>query len=210
MALDLHRRECPLEQNCEALDTAARQLVLMETYLQRFLTLGRPKPQAIQLVDLTRLINDLLPLVRPACAHGGIDLNGVCHGEPVLVAADAAGLEQMFINLLLNAVEAAGSEPLAGGNVTVEFGRTEGDQAVVSVRDSGPGPAAAIADRIFEPLVSEKPDGAGLGLTVARQIAEEHGGSLTWERQGAVTCFVARLPIGMASQVAPAAAMLTV
>jgi len=60
---------------------------------------------------------------------------------------------------------------------------------MLEVSDSGPGPPADIAERIFEPFVTGKDEGIGLGLAVARQVAEAHGGTLAWKRDGERTCF---------------------
>jgi nitrogen-specific signal transduction histidine kinase len=62
------------------------------------------------------------------------------------------------------------------------------------VWDSGPGPAPEIAGRLFEPFVTGKPEGVGLGLAVARQVVEAHGGRIGWERRDGRTCFRVELP----------------
>jgi signal transduction histidine kinase len=63
------------------------------------------------------------------------------------------------------------------------------------VRDTGPGPDPAVRDRLFESLATTKPDGAGLGLFVARQIAVRHAGRLHWRREGETTCFCFAFPL---------------
>src|SRR5439155_2804910 len=65
---------------------------------------------------------------------------------------------------------------------------------ILEIHDSGPGPPADIADRLFEPFVTGKPEGVGLGLAVARQVAEAHGGRITWRRDRGVTRFTIELP----------------
>jgi hypothetical protein len=68
-------------------------------------------------------------------------------------------------------------------------------RGMVSVQDTGPGPAPSIADRLGEAFVTSKPDGVGLGLFVARQIAEAHHGSLEWERREGWTSFRFEFPL---------------
>ncbi len=70
-----------------------------------------------------------------------------------------------------------------------------GTAAPPCVRDSGPGPSAELAARLFEPFVTGKPEGTGLGLFVARQIAEDHGGSIRWQRCEGMTEFWVELPV---------------
>ena len=65
---------------------------------------------------------------------------------------------------------------------------------VLEVLDSGPGPPADIADRLFEPFITGKPEGVGLGLAVASQVADAHGGTITWSRAAGHTGFRVALP----------------
>jgi signal transduction histidine kinase len=89
-----------------------------------------------------------------------------------------------------NAVEAAGP----GGWVELSLRGPAASRAVVEVRDSGSGPAPEVGDRLFEPFVTGKPEGVGLGLAVARQVAEAHGGRIAWHREEGRTCFTIELP----------------
>ena len=73
-------------------------------------------------------------------------------------------------------------------------GSAEKSGWVVEVIDSGPGPPAEIAGRLFQPFVTGKREGIGLGLLVAKQVAEAHGGRIDWRRVGDRTCFRIELP----------------
>ena len=131
LALDLHRQECPLDPACETLEVAMRQFTLMETYLQRFLTLGRGETLSREPLDLGQLIDDVLPLVRPACQHARIDLRFDRPDKPIFISADPKALEQLLVNLLMNAIEAAAGAPAdrkngSIGAVEVELARFEG------------------------------------------------------------------------------------
>jgi len=106
--------------------------------------------------------------------------------------ADPEQLRHVLMNLILNAVEAAG----AGGWVRVEFGDERDGHCRLRVLDSGDGPPADFVDRLFEPFSTTKPEGVGLGLAVARQVAELHGGSLSFARLDGATCFELALPVG--------------
>ena len=73
--------------------------------------------------------------------------------------------------------------------------RSEGDRAVVEVFDDGPGPADHVQNRIFEPLVTEKVSGTGLGLSVAKELIEQNNGTINWRRRDGMTCFSVSLPL---------------
>jgi signal transduction histidine kinase len=195
MAIELHQRDCTAAAARESLDVALRQLRLMESYLQRFLTLSQPRPASRETVCLGPLLDDVAALVRPACLHAGIELSLTRPPEPLAVRGDAEELRQLAVNLVLNAVDAVGGHGPDPARIAVELSRLGDSRASLCVRDNGPGPAEAVAARLFEPFVTGKPDGSGLGLFVARQIAEDHGGTIRWQRVDGMTEFTVELPL---------------
>jgi signal transduction histidine kinase len=107
------------------------------------------------------------------------------------VVLDPGLMGQVLKNLLANALEAV---PPQGGRIEVECRSEEGD-ILFSVRDNGPGIPAAVRERLFEPQVTTKSRGAGLGLAISRQIVEQHGGRIEVETGSEGTRFLVRLPM---------------
>ena len=138
--------------------------------LARFLTgygkLARlPPPQRVA-VDLREVAEKVarLTLAHPAGCRVTLE-----EGGPLVVSADADQVEQALINLVQNAVEAASA------HVRVRW-RRQGERALVEVEDDGPGPPPS--DNLFVPFFTTKPGGSGIGLALARQIAEAHEGGV--------------------------------
>jgi len=196
MAIELHLRQCAARDGDESLAVAQRQLRLMESYLQRFMRIGRDAGQAYDdNVDLTQVLDDALELLRPTCAHGKVQLEAAPRSATLRVRGNVDALRDLFLNVLLNAVEAARRARSGAPRVTVETELAAAERAVIRVKDTGAGPAAEVQERLFDPFVSEKPEGTGLGLFMARQIVEAHGGSIGWQRENGVTCFSIELPL---------------
>lgn len=198
MAVQLHRRSCR-HGDVESLDVALRQLALTEEHLQRFLVAGQPEQLKRVACRLDEIVETAVQLVEPACRHRKVELTvapraagdeAATHGR---LEADPEQLRHVLMNLILNAVEAAG----AGGWVRVEHGDEPDGRCHLRVLDSGAGPSADFVERLFEPFSTTKPEGVGLGLAVARQVAELHGGSLTFARLHGATCFELTLPVGV-------------
>ncbi|MBL8602341.1 MAG: hypothetical protein JNK72_10505 [Myxococcales bacterium] len=122
-------------------------------------------------------------------------------GGPLRVVGDPRRLRQVLINLVSNALEAMAG--LAAPRLTVGLWR-DGDMARVTVRDTGPGIAPALLPRLFEPLVTTRPGGTGLGLALARDIVAAHQGTLdaTNHPEGGA-CFTLRLPLEPAPEAHP-------
>jgi len=170
------------EENREVARKDRGEAGRVESLMKRFLSFARPpEPQPAE-VDLNTLIASTLSLYgkdpRLAEDHAfPIDLRYQL-GDPPAVLADPMQLEQVIINLFLNAVEAMPS----GGTLTIRTTRDHANgKALIQIQDSGRGIPAEDRERIFEPFFTTKTKGTGLGLAISRQLALRNGGTLTVE-----------------------------
>jgi signal transduction histidine kinase len=144
------------------------------------------------------LIHDVAALVQLSCEHFGVTLELGTGTAPVTVLGHEASLRAAVLNLVQNAIEAAGP----GGRVVLEVQECQGEP-IIQIKDTGSGPPPEIEATICEPFVTAKPEGVGLGLALARQVAEAHDGTLSWARVGGWTRFRLRLPRARAGTIIP-------
>jgi signal transduction histidine kinase len=163
----------------------------MERTLQTFLDFARPPRPQRRRTDLSDLVERVFALVGGRARKQGVRLTALRPGGPVWADVDRDQIQQLLLNLVLNALDAMPR----GGEVEAELRPAAGGPVELFVRDTGPGVDAEVLPKVFETFVSTKETGVGLGLPVSRRIAEEHGGSLAafnLPQRGA--CFVLRLP----------------
>lgn len=191
MALDLHAELCNAQNDSESLFVAKRQLRLMESQLQRFLRAGKPLDESEKReISLSALVDDSLSLVHPSARHARVTLAWTPPEYDILIMADQEALGQVVLNLLINAIEAVqqnGDE--ADRAIDVFLRKLEDETAELVVRDTGPGPKQSIESGLFEPFVTSKAEGVGLGLAVAREVVEAHYGTIDWVRTDGITTF---------------------
>ena len=207
LAIDLHRRRCPanggasptggLTSPDESLAVAVRQLDIVEEEVRGLLALGRPAETPTGAFDAAALLADVRDLTAPRCEHAGVRLHAAVP-RGLVMTGRREPLRAALVNLALNAVEAAGR----GGSVWLAA-EADGGGVAFAVEDDGPGPPPAIAAALTEPFVTGKPEGVGLGLAVARAVAEEHGGRLEWRRAANRTRFAIVLPPSSAGRPPP-------
>lgn len=210
LAIQLHQRRSPGADR-ESLDVAVLQLSVMENQIRRLLGLTRETIQPARRGRLSEILDRICRLLKPRCQHGQVDLTmqwitesgGLANGHADTLAADPDGnhaadvsdeeqIESALMNLIQNAIEACGPH----GQVRVVV-RLTSENVIVDVLDNGPGVREDLRARLFEPFVTSKPEGIGLGLAQARQAAESSGGSLRLGRCDGWTEFrmiIPRLP----------------
>ncbi|MGH7410925.1 MAG: ATP-binding protein [Candidatus Methylomirabilis sp.] len=152
---------------------AGREIARMDDLLDRFRMLSSASRQPMEPVDVTVPLGDTLDLLRPQLEERRIALRRVGEGAPRPVLGNASQLEQLFLNLCLNAVEAM--DP--GGELTVrvaDLSEGGGSTLLVEVSDTGGGIPDDIIEQIFNPFVTTKHHGTGLGLAICRAITDAH------------------------------------
>jgi len=176
------------ERATKQVERIGEQVGIATGIITGLLELIRDKPLVRQPVQLEPVLRAALALV-DGTATVGIQLN-LTTGLP-MIQGDPDQLRQVFVNLIQNAVQAAAP---SGAAVWISAER-EGAWLVIAIEDGGLGVDPAIAQRLFEPLITDKPHGTGLGLSLAQRIVVRHQGTLTHEPRGRGARFVVRLPL---------------
>lgn len=189
LATQLHQRRHPDIADDDSLRVALKQLALTEQQLRGLLSLGRQTPRTLTLTSPQQLAEEVHELVAMTAEHRGVGLETTCQSPPPSLTLDQPAVLAAVLNLTLNAVEAVDR----GGHVCLLVEHTD-TQVTWTVRDNGPGPAADMSALMFEPFVSTKPEGVGLGLSLAQQVAQDHGGQLQWRRIAETTEFLLTIP----------------
>jgi signal transduction histidine kinase len=131
-----------------------------------------------QVVDLNDVIPNVIQLLSPEAKAHNVELLVDCASGKFPVRADSIQLEQILLNLGLNAVQAISNSGLAKRNITFKAATAENSAVQVSISDTGSGIAADKLEGVFEPFFTTKPDGTGLGLSIVRTIVEAYGGKI--------------------------------
>lgn len=195
-----------IQATAEAMEVSAKDTSQMKDFIDRIgkqvdrhnklinelLEFGRPNPGVVEVFDLNVLINDVLSYVKPLIEKNDILLdfkNTVT--EPLLLDGNADKLKQVFINLIVNAIEAMDNK----GKLTIGI-QTEEDMSVINIQDTGKGIPQEDLENIFEPFYTRKAKGNGLGLAISKRIIEIHGGSIKVESKAdSGSIFTVRLPV---------------
>jgi two-component system, NtrC family, sensor histidine kinase HydH len=200
------RRSRSMFQNRD-LQVLEEEIVRLEHIVSGFLDFARPPRMEPRQFDVCELVGQVVGGMTPRSDLQGVPIRVEHPSGPCEITADPNQLRQVVYNLLFNALDA---QP-HGGGITIRIRRTfsnETQELVLEVDDSGPGIPVDLAERIFEPFVSTKETGMGLGLSICRRIVETHGGSLTVDSSPAGSVFTVRLPLGAA--LSPAANVVSV
>ena len=160
----------------EAQERALREVMRLNETVSDTLRLARPGPFGSSPIDLSQPVRAAIAASGPAFKEYGGHLDVDLGQTPVHISGDSGALEQLFLNLLQNAAQALERGGLASLRIS-----PEDDGIAILLQDDGAGMTAEVLDQVFEPLFSTRPEGTGLGLTIARRIVDAHGGDITFE-----------------------------
>ncbi|HEU5055191.1 MAG TPA: ATP-binding protein, partial [Kofleriaceae bacterium] len=176
-----------------AVELAGAEMARLAGLVEDFLQFARPQPLRLERADLRALARDAVALLAPEAGVLGVSLE-MTDGAAVFTRLDREKMKQVLLNLVRNALEAAGT----GGRVRIDVQEQAGS-ACLTIEDTGRGfPEDA---PIFEPFFTTKVGGTGLGLAIVHRIVADHGGTVSASsRSGNKTVFSVVLPIGHADK----------
>jgi PAS domain S-box-containing protein len=143
--------------------------------IDRIRSLYKKSPSQRELVEVNGIIEEILTLLKCEADRYSVAMRTELAAELPKIMADRVQLQQVLMNLILNAIEAMED---AGGVVTVKSQLGEDGQIETSVNDTGPGLPLGKADQIFDAFFTTKPQGSGMGLAISKSIVESHGGRI--------------------------------
>ncbi|MGC2019716.1 MAG: ATP-binding protein [Candidatus Sulfotelmatobacter sp.] len=183
------------DEAMECLELIATESRRCGELIKNLLSLSRSAPMNLQSVDLHEVINRSLLLVRHQLEHAGIDLQLKLEEDMPRLHCDAAQIEQVLLALIMNAIDAMPR----GGNLWIATLLNHDETEIsIEVRDDGAGIAPDVLPQIFEPFMTTKEHGrgVGLGLAISRGIVERHNGRIEVESHlGKGTTFTLTLPV---------------
>ena len=155
---------------------ALAEIRRLDATVRDALRVARSGQVSVRAIDLREPMAAAMDAAAPVFENRGAMLKPDRENNPVPLDGDPDALEQLFLNLLMNAAEA-----LEDGGTTTVLVVPDADKVIIQVHDDGPGMPPDVRDRAFEPLFSTRTQGTGLGLPIARRIAVAHGGGIRIE-----------------------------
>lgn len=155
------------------LEVVEDEIRRMERSVNNLLEYARPQQQELTEFPVQDVAERVVQLIKGRARSQRVELKITLPAQRVCIHADLSQIQQLLLNLCLNALDA-----MPSGGVLELIIRTETDCLIMDVVDSGPGIDENVIDRLFTPFVTTKPEGVGLGLGICRQIAIAHGGTL--------------------------------
>lgn len=172
-------------------ETAFEEIRALDRITQDFLDLARPQEIKKVPVNLNDIVEGMRGVLENEALHLEVRLSITLAPDLPEVGADPVGVRQVILNLVSNAYHAAGK----GGRVEIKTYRGPQD-VFLEVRDNGPGIPEGLREKVFVPFFTTKDSGTGIGLSISKRIALDHGGDIYCSSQPGETRFIMRIPYG--------------
>jgi signal transduction histidine kinase len=167
-----------LQEVREALAAAVKDADRVSAIVGRMRALMQGASPRLDRVDMNEALQEVIELTRGEALKNGVSVKTeFAQGLPI-IAGDRVQLQQVVLNLILNALQAMGAVIESAREVLITTRQIELNDLYVGVRDTGPGLSPETLPRLFEPFYTTKPNGMGMGLAICRSIIEAHGGRL--------------------------------
>jgi signal transduction histidine kinase len=163
---------------CELNEMIANAAKLAKEILDRFSTMNVDPEAQYRDVRLDDLLREVVGMIEFTAQAKQVDVQ--CDLQEVRASVDHVEMQQVVINLLKNAIDAAAENEVGNGQVTVEL-RSTACSAEIIVSDNGPGLGEMPPDKMFDALVSSKDQGRGFGLSISKRIVDSHSGRLWFQ-----------------------------
>lgn len=170
--------------------------------ISRIRAFTKKAPPGKDRLDINAAILEIVALMRSEAKKNGVAVQLHLAENLPIVRADRVQLQQVILNLIVNAIEAMSTADPESRRLLIGSAKSESNGVAVEVRDSGPGFSGAIAEQMFQAFYTTKPAGLGMGLSICRSIVEAHGGQLqaaAGHPSGAVFTFTLPVPAGAVS-----------
>jgi len=171
----LQRDQPDVDEALEATSRIVNDGTRATEIIERLRSLYKKSPPQRELVEVNEIICEMVELLRAEANQYAISIRTDLGADLPKITADRVQLQQVFMNLILNAIEAMKE---TGGVLTVKTQQGEDGQLLISVSDTGVGLPKEKSEQIFDAFFTTKPQGSGMGLSITRSIVESHGGRL--------------------------------
>ena len=162
----------------------------IDEFLRQLMEFAKPKQAAFRQVEPHKILDSTLDLLSNEFMKRRVQLDKDYQANGLRLEADPDQLRQVVLNLIMNALEAIGQN----GRVTVRTGQ-ENSWFTLKISDTGPGISPEILPKLFEPFITTKPEGNGLGLSIVHSIVREHRGTISVQNQQEQgTTFIVKIP----------------
>jgi signal transduction histidine kinase len=176
----------------------------IDRIIRGLLSFSKTSELHVEIVEINQILDQTLFLLEPELRKHNIAVEKTYDCGTLSLAADGSQLKQVFLNILLNSIQAMSDESLAGQSkkvITVVTSAEANNWISVRIADTGAGISRSVLSRVFDPFFTTKETGIGLGLSISYGIVSKHGGEIeiasTTDGQGRGTCVTVKLPMSV-------------